>query len=79
MKGDAFMTSSSANEASQESDAIRGSFFTYYLVSGLRGAADMIHDGRITLNEAYQYAYNETLSRTEKTMGGTQHPNYDIR
>jgi len=79
MKGDAFMTSSSANEASQESDAIKGSFFTYYLVSGLRGAADMIHDGRITLNEAYQYAYNETLSRTEKTMGGTQHPNYDIQ
>ncbi len=79
MKGDAFMTSSSVNEASQESDAIKGSFFTYYLVSGLRGAADMIHDGRITLNEAYQYAYNETLSRTEKTMGGTQHPNYDIQ
>lgn len=79
MKGDAFMTSSSANEASQESDAIKGSFFTYYLVSGLRGAADMIPDGRITLNEAYQYAYNETLSRTEKTIGGTQHPNYDIQ
>ncbi len=79
MKGDAFMTSSSANEASQESDAIRGSFFTYYLVSGLRGAADMIQDGRITLNEAYQYAYNETLARTEKTIGGTQHPNYDIQ
>lgn len=79
MKGDAFMTSSSANEASQESDSIKGSFFTYYLVSGLRGAADMIQDGRITLNEAYQYAYNETLARTEKTMGGTQHPNYDIQ
>ncbi len=79
MKGDAFMTSSSSNEASQESDAIKGSFFTYYLVSGLRGAADMIQDGRITLNEAYQYAYNETLARTEKTLGGTQHPNYDIQ
>jgi len=79
MKGDAFMTSSSSNEASQESDSIKGSFFTYYLVSGLRGAADMIQDGRITLNEAYQYAYNETLARTEKTLGGTQHPNYDIQ
>jgi len=79
MKGDAFMTSSSSNEASQESEAIKGSFFTYYLVSGLRGSADMIRDGRITLNEAYQYAYNETLSRTEKTSGGPQHPNYDIQ
>ena len=79
MKGDAFMTSSSSNEASQESDSIKGSFFTYYLVSGLRGGADMIQDGRITLNEAYQYAYNETLARTEKTMAGVQHPNYDIQ
>ena len=79
MVGDAFMTSSSSNEASQESDSIKGSFFTYYLVSGLRGAADMIPDGRITLNEAYQYAYNETLERTEKTLGGAQHPNYDIQ
>jgi len=79
MKGDAFMTSSSLNEASQESDAIKGSFFTHYLVIGLRGAADMILDGRITLNEAYQYAYNETLVRTEKTLGGAQHPNYDIQ
>lgn len=79
MKGDAFMTSSSVNEASQESDAIKGSFFTYYLVAGLRGAADMILDGRITLNEAYQYAYNETLARTEKTLGGAQHASYDIQ
>lgn len=79
MKGDAFMTSSSLNEASQESDLIKGSFFTYYLVTGLRGAADMILDGHITLNEAYQYAYNETLARTEKTMGGAQHANYDIQ
>lgn len=49
MKGDAFMTSSSINKASQESDAIRGSFFTYYLVAGLRGAVDMILYGHITL------------------------------
>ena len=34
--------------------------------------------GKITLNEAYQYAYNETLAKTEKTMKGAQHPSYDI-
>ncbi|MCU0849018.1 MAG: caspase family protein [Spirochaetes bacterium] len=79
MKGYAFMTSSSSNEASQESDRIKGSFFTHYLVTGLRGAADMIQDGRITLNESYQFAYSETLSRTSKTMGGPQHPNYNIQ
>jgi hypothetical protein len=79
MKGYAYMTSSSSDEVSQESERIRGSFFTHYLITGLRGAADMTQDGRITLNEAYQYAYRETLFRTEKTVGGPQHPNYNIQ
>lgn len=79
MKGYAFMTSSSSDEASQESDRIKGSFFTHYLVSGLRGAADMTQDSRITLSEAYQFAYSETLARTEKTLSGPQHPNYNIQ
>lgn len=79
MKGTVFLTSSSHNEASQESDAIRGSFFTHYLLSGLRGAADSSRDGRVTLNEAYQFAYHQTLARTEKTMGGPQHPGKAIQ
>jgi len=79
MKGFAFMTSSSSDEASQESDRLKGSFFTHYLISGMRGAADMTRDGRITLNEAYQYAFSETLSQTQKTMSGPQHPNYNIQ
>lgn len=78
MKGYAFMTSSSFNEASQESDRLKGSYFTHYLTSGLRGAADMSGDKRVTLNEAYQYAFNETLAQTQKTMSGPQHPNNNI-
>lgn len=78
MKGYAFMTSSSATEASQESDLLEGSFFTHYLISGIRGAADMIPDGRVTLNEAYQFTFNETLAETTNTMSGPQHPYYDI-
>ena len=79
MKGYAFMTSSSATEASQESDLIEGSFFTHYLISGIRGAADLTQDGRVTLNEAYQFTFNETLAETTKTMSGPQHPFYDIQ
>jgi hypothetical protein len=78
MKGYAFLTSSAETEAAQESDHLRASYFTYYLVSGLRGAADMSGDGRVTLNEAYQFAFNETLGRTVSTQGGAQHPSYDI-
>jgi hypothetical protein len=79
MKGFAVMTSSSADEASQESERIRGAFFTRTLITGLRGAADASHDGRVTLNEAYQYAFNETLRQTEKTAAGPQHPSYNIQ
>ncbi|MCP4216869.1 MAG: caspase family protein [bacterium] len=79
MKGYAIMTSSSSNESSQESDRLKGSFFTNSLVSGLRGAADVSGDGRVTLNEAYQFAFAETLAQTEKTVSGPQHPNYNIR
>ena len=52
MKGFAVMTSSSADEASQESERLRGSFFTHTLVSGLRGAADTSRDGRVTLERS---------------------------
>jgi hypothetical protein len=78
MRGHAFLTSSSETEAAQESDRIGASYFTHYLVSGLRGAADSSGDGKVTLNEAYQFAFNETLGRTEQTRGGAQHPSYDI-
>ena len=79
MRGYAFLTSSSEDEAAQESDAIGASFFSHYLVSGLRGAADVTGDGRVTLNEAYHFAFQNTLEGTERTRGGAQHPAYDIK
>jgi hypothetical protein len=78
MRGHAFLTSSAATEAAQESDRIRASYFTHYLISGFRGAADHSSDGKVTLNEAYQFAFNETLGRTVDTKAGPQHPSYDI-
>ncbi len=77
MRGYAFLTSSSADEAAQESDQIEASFFTHYLISGMRGAADVTGDGRVTLHEAYQFAFDETRARTIGTAGGTQHPAYE--
>ncbi|MFN8090797.1 MAG: caspase family protein [Vicinamibacteria bacterium] len=79
VQGQAFLTSSSENEAAQESERLQGSFFTHALVSGLRGAADASGDGRVTLGEAYQFAFQETLAQTTSTRGGAQHPAYDIR
>ncbi|MEM9487519.1 MAG: caspase family protein [Myxococcota bacterium] len=78
VRGHAFLTSSSADEAAQESDRIGASFFTHYLITGLRGGADSNQDSRVTLSEAYQFAFNETVARTEATKHGAQHPAYDM-
>ena len=78
VEGFAFLSSSSATEDAQESDRIGASFFTYYFIAGLRGAADRNHDGKITLTEAYQFSYEQTLGRTQNTMHGPQHPSYDM-
>ena len=77
-RGHAFLTSSAVNEVAQESNRIGASFFTHYLVSGLRGAADANRDRRVTLQEAYQFASAETLAHTEKTRGGPQHAAYEF-
>ncbi|MBI5070111.1 MAG: caspase family protein [Deltaproteobacteria bacterium] len=78
VKGYAFLTSSSADEVAQESDRIRSSYFTFALLTGLRGAADASGDGKVTLTEAYQFAFQETLAKTEQSAAGPQHPAYDI-
>jgi len=79
VKGHAFLTSSSMDEAAQESDRVGGSFFTHYFTTGLRGAADVDGDRLVTLTEAYEFAFDETLARTEATRGGAQHAAYDIQ
>jgi uncharacterized caspase-like protein len=71
-RGEALLTSSTSDELARESDALRGSFFTHHLVSGLRGAADQSKDGRVTLAEAYDYAYAKTVTQAE----GGQHPTF---
>lgn len=73
VEGTAYLMSATADEAAQESDVVGGSFFTHYLVSGLRGGADHTQDGRVTLHEAYTFAKSETLRRTERTSIGPQH------
>ena len=75
VQGHAYLSSSSETETSQESDAIQSSYFTQALVTGLRGAADANMDGRVSLNELYYYAFNQTLSQTETASAG---PSYNF-
>jgi len=68
------IASSAADEDSQESDVLGASYFTHHLASGLLGDADTSGDGRVTLAEAYAYAYGRTVGATAGSAGGTQHP-----
>lgn len=77
--GHAFIASSSADESAQESERLKGSFFTHAMIAGLRGAADRTGDRRVTLNEAYYFAFKETLSSTQSTLAGPQHAAYDFQ
>jgi Caspase domain len=72
-KGIAVMASSTGQELSQESDALKSSYFTHHLVVALRGAGDADGDGKVSLDEAYRYAYRRTLAATARTRVGTQH------
>jgi hypothetical protein len=76
-EGMAVLASSSESELSQESDFLEGSYFTHHLLVGLRGGGDRDKDGRVSLDEAYQYAYHQTLVATSHTAVGRQHVSFE--
>lgn len=76
-EGYAIITSSSAGEDAQESDALRSSIFTHHFLTGLRGAGDVNRDRQVTLGEAYAYAYEQALRTSMTTVVGSQHATFD--
>ncbi len=72
--GQVVITSAGANEVAQESDALRGSFFTHHMISALRGAADGNDDGHVSLAEFYRYTFYKTLSSSHRETAAVQHP-----
>ncbi len=70
------LTSSASDEDSQESDLIGASYFSYHLATGLLGSADQSGDGKVTLAEAYAYAYERTVASTAESAAGAQHPTF---
>ncbi len=76
--GIAVLASSTGSELSQESESLRSSYFTHHLLVGMRGAADSNHDGRVSVDEGYRYAYNQTLLATAQTAVGGQHVTLEV-
>lgn len=73
-KGTVWLHATADGEAAQESDELGGALFTHHWVQGLRGAADVNGDGRVTLDESYAYAHGQTLLRSSRGSGVYQRP-----
>ncbi|HUS32664.1 MAG TPA: caspase family protein [Kofleriaceae bacterium] len=75
------LTASTLGEDAQESDELGGSFFTHYLVSAMRGAADDNGDHIVTVAEAFRFTRDQTIVASSRTLSGIQHPtfHYDLR
>ena len=68
--GRVILTASDSTQFAWEGDKIIGetdnSLFTHFLVEGLEGEADLDGDGRITVDELYDYAYEMVKLATPK-------------
>jgi uncharacterized caspase-like protein len=72
-KGRAIITASRPSEVSIELPELGHGIFTYYLVQGLKGAADLNKDGIVTVQELYEYV-EQQVSAKSRSVGGNQHP-----
>lgn len=72
--GQVWLHASGDGEAAQESDELRGAIFTHAWLNGLRGAADVNGDARVTLDESFAFAHSQTLIRSAKSSGVLQKP-----
>jgi hypothetical protein len=72
-RGRAIITASRPTEVSIELPELGHGIFTYYLVQGLKGAADLNKDGIISLQELYEYVEQQVTAKS-RAVGGNQHP-----
>ncbi len=72
-KGRAILTASRPAEVSLELPDLGHGVFTYFLIEGLKGAADLNHDGIVSLQELYEYL-EQQVTQKARSVGGNQHP-----
>jgi uncharacterized caspase-like protein len=72
-KGRAIITASRPAEVSLEMAEFGHGLFTYYLLQGLNGAADLNRDGIVSLQELYEYV-EQQVTQKSRSVGGNQHP-----
>ena len=68
------MVGNSGIQEAQGYQAGQHGLFTYFLLKGLRGAADLDKDGAVLTGELCTYVREQVTSIVRSTLGGEQHP-----
>ena len=71
-EGTIVFTASAAGELSQEFPDLGHGVFTYYLLEGLRGKADLDNDYTVTINELMSYVEEQVKRRTKNAQNPTR-------
>ena len=69
-KDQVILTASKGSEVSEERENLGHGVFTYYLLEGLKGKADLDGDGVITVDEIYTYV----SKKVPEVTGQNQNP-----
>jgi PKD repeat protein len=74
VEGRLVFSASAESQDAFESDELKHGIFTYYLLEGLRGAADATGDGRVTAWELYEYVARTVPARAKLERNALQQP-----
>ena len=75
--GTALMMSSTAEEISIEFSGIRQGVFSYYLIKGLKGDADVNHNRIVTIRELFNYTRKNVRAYTRNRQNPVLNGNFD--
>ncbi len=75
--GIALLMSSKAEELSLEDHGLRQGVFTYYVLQGLKGKADVNNDYLVTIKELYSFVYSKVREYTDNVQTPILTGDYD--
>ncbi|WP_337040334.1 caspase family protein [Emticicia sp. 17c] len=72
------MVSCRANESSIENGYYKGGFFSFFLLNGLRGYADLNNDHKITITELHLYVKKKVNQASQNTQNPITFGNFPL-
>lgn len=72
--------SASSTQRSWENKELQQGLFTYYMIAGMKGAADFNKDGKVVADELYSYIYQQVREHSKKYQSiqtPTMSPKFD--